>query len=414
MPITLTGFAQATIKNLNLLAKQNDPQLKLTPTGFLKLLLENNAVTEINNIEELRKGLKRTIKLRYLQRGLESDVTDVDDCDTPLGADWKESEITSPLFSKIGIFISDDEMRQYQEEAIQTLALGDAQQAPLMRGFYEVLLTKLIGLIGKIDTNLIAAQASKWGKNAAYGSNSAQTLYLGKSADFNNGYVKLMEDAILNEVNDSLLICGNGLLTRYDIFHKLKTNPDSQGISALPLNAYYDPRTITGWGANHFGAFAKGTIGFVDWNAYVGAFAGEKGDSVFFTLPVPVELDGALSSLVFDCQLKYIDCPTYDGGGNLVQARGWKLLISKHYGLWNLPSNAFFHDSVGSNHDRLDGVTGAFHYIAAEQPEVTTVAPATGANFAVTAAPAEDANFAATVAPAENAVFATQEVTPGQ
>lgn len=359
MPITLTGFAQATIKNLNLVAKQNDPQLKLTPTGFLRLLLENNALTEINNIEELRKGQKREIKLRYLQRGLESEVTDVDDCETPLAPDWKETVIPNPLYSKIGIFISDDEFRQYQEEAIQTLSLGDAQQAPLMRGFYEVLLTKLIGLIGKIDSNLIAAQASKWGANAAYGlSTAAQELYLGKSADFNTGYVKLMEDAIINEVNDSLLIVGNGLLTRYDIFHKLKTNPDSQGISALPLNAYYDPRTITGWGKDHFGAFAKGTIGIVDWNAYVGAYAGEKGNSVFFTLPVPVELDGSLTSLVFDCQLKYIDCPTYDAQGAIVQPRGWKLIVGKHYGLFNAPTN-MFHDN-----DVLKGVTGAFHYIA--------------------------------------------------
>ncbi|MCM1034937.1 MAG: hypothetical protein NC229_08485 [Bacteroides sp.] len=359
MPITLTGFAQATIKNLNLVAKQNDPQLKLTPTGFLRLLLENNAVTEINNLEALRKGLKRDIKLRYLQRGLESDVTDIDDCETPLGADWKEHKITNPLFSKIGIFISDDEFRQYEDEAIQTLALGDSQQAPLMRGFYEVLLTKLIGLIGKIDSNLIAAQATKWGANAAYElSTTAQMLKLGKSADFNTGYVKLMEDAIINEVNDSLLICGNGLVTRYDIFHKLKTNPDSQGISALPLNAYYDPRTITGWGKDHFGAFAKGTIGFVDWNRYVGAFAGEKAGSVFFTLPVPVELDGALTSLVFDCQLKYEDCPIYGSDGGIVQARGWKLIVSKNYGLFNAPTDSF------QNNDVLRGVNGSFHYVA--------------------------------------------------
>lgn len=362
MAITLTGFAQAVIKNLNLVAKQNDPQLKLTPTGFLKLLLENNATTEINNIEELRKGQKRKIKLRYLQRGLESDVTTVDDCDTPLGADWKEQEISNPLFAKIGIFISDDEFRQYEEEAIQTLALGDAQQAPLMRGFYEVLLTKLIGLIGKIDSDLIAAQATKFGANAAYaGAKTAQTIELGKSADFNTGYVKLMEDAIVNEVNENLLICGNGLITRYDIFHKLKTNPDSQGIGSLPLNAYYDPRTIKSWGKDHFGAFAKGSVGFVDWNAYVGAYAGQKGDSVFFTLPVPVELDGSLSSLVFDCQLKYQDCPVYGDSGELVQGRGWKLIVSKHYGLFNLPEDAF------ASTDTLNGVTGAFHYIATSE-----------------------------------------------
>lgn len=378
MPITLKGFAQATIKNLNLVAKQNDPQLKLTPTGFLRLLLENNAMVEINNIEELRKGLKRDIKLRYLQRGLESDVTDTDDCETPLGADWKEHEIKNPLFSKIGIFISDDEFRQYEEEAIQTLSLGDAQTAPLMRGFYELLLTKLIGLISKIDSNLIAAQATKWGANAAYSlATSAQTLQLGKSADFNTGYVKLMEDAIINEVNDTLLVCGNGLITRYDIFHKLKTGTDSAGIGALPLNAYYDPRTITGWGANHFGVFAKGTIGFVDWNRYVGAFAGEKGGSVFFTLPVPVELNGGLTSLVFDCQLKYIDCPEIGSDNKVTQQRGWKLIVSKNYGLFNMPNDAF------ATSDVLNGVNGSFHYIAAEHHDNynATVTPATGAVF---------------------------------
>lgn len=378
MPITLKGFAQATIKNLNLVAKQNDPQLKLTPTGFLRLLLENNAMVEINNIEELRKGLKRDIKLRYLQRGLESEVTDTDDCETPLGADWKEHEIKNPLFSKIGIFISDDEFRQYEEEAIQTLSLGDAQTAPLMRGFYELLLTKLIGLISKIDSNLIAAQATKWGANAAYSlATSAQTLQLGKSADFNTGYVKLMEDAMVNEINDKLLLCGNGLITRYDIFHKLKTGTDSAGIGALPLNAYYDPRTITGWGANHFGVFAKGTIGFVDWNRYVGAFAGEKGGSVFFTLPVPVELDGSLTSLVFDCQLKYIDCPEIGSDNNVTQQRGWKLIVSKNYGLFNMPNDAF------ATSDVLHGVNGSFHYIAAEYQDNynATVTPATGAVF---------------------------------
>lgn len=378
MPITLKGFAQATIKNLNLVAKQNDPQLKLTPTGFLRLLLENNAMVEINNIEELRKGLKRDIKLRYLQRGLESEVTDTDDCETPLGADWKEHEIKNPLFSKIGIFISDDEFRQYEEEAIQTLSLGDAQTAPLMRGFYELLLTKLIGLISKIDSNLIAAQATKWGANAAYSlATSAQTLQLGKSADFNTGYVKLMEDAMVNEINDKLLLCGNGLITRYDIFHKLKTGTDSAGIGALPLNAYYDPRTITGWGANHFGVFAKGTIGFVDWNRYVGAFAGEKGGSVFFTLPVPVELDGSLTSLVFDCQLKYIDCPEISSDNKVTQQRGWKLIVSKNYGLFNMPNDAF------ATSDVLHGVNGSFHYIAAEHQDNynATVTPATGAVF---------------------------------
>lgn len=362
MAITLKGFAQAFITNVSAIAKTNDPQLKLTPTGFLKLLLDNNATTEINNIEALRKGQDREIKLRYLQRGLESEVTDVDDCDAPLGVTWKESKITRTFFSKIGIFIPDDEFRQYEEEAIQTLAIG-TPSAPLMRGLYEVLLTKLIPLLGKIDTNLVSAMATKWGANAAYGlSTSAQPIELHEKESFNDGYVKLNEDALVNEVNGGLVLCGNGLINRYDIYQRKKVGNDSQGFGSLPLNAYYDPRTIAAWGKDHFGAFAKDSVGFVDWNAYVGSFAGEKGNSVFFTIPVPAEIDGQLSTITFDCQLKYNDCPQYDNENQLVKGRGWDLIVSKHYGLFTAPTDAF------KSGDVLEGVNGTFHYIATEQP----------------------------------------------
>lgn len=363
MAITLTGFAQALITNINVIAAQNDPQLKLTPTGFLKLLLQNNATTQINNISEIRSGQEREIKLRYLQRGLESEVTDVDDCDAPLGATWKETNIGRPLFSKIGIFISDEEFRQYEEEAIATLEIG-TPSVPLMRGFYEVLLTKLIGLIGKIDDNLVAAQATKWGGNAAYattpGTNptAAQNITLGASASLDGGIVKLEEDALLNEVSEKLLICGNGLINRYDIYNKDKNGVDASGFGSIGLNAYYDPRTISKWGKDYFGAFAKGTVGFVDINRYVGAYAGEKGKSIFFTLPVPVEIDGELTSLVFDCQLTYADCPVYDAEGGVVAPRGWKLIVSKSYGLYNQPNDAY------ANGDVLNGVNGSFLYKA--------------------------------------------------
>lgn len=357
MAITLTGFAQALIMNISAIASVNDPQLKLTPTGFLKMLLANNASTQINNLAALRNGQEKTIKLRYLQRGLESEVSDQDDCDTPLGATWKETEIKHPLYSKIGIFISDDDFSKYQDEAVTTLSTG-SPSATMMRGLYEVLLSKLIGLIGKIDDNLIAAQAAKWGGNAAYatavGTNptAAQTITLGTTASLDGGIVKLQEDALINEINDKLLICGNGLVTRYDIYNRAKNGVDNNGFGKLLMEAYYDPRTISKWGKDFFGAFAKGTIGFVDFNKYVGAYAGEKGGSLFFTLPIPVDIDGQLSSISFDCQLKYNDCPTED------HPRGWQLIVGKTYGLFNLPNDSF------ASTDVLNGVNGSFLYKA--------------------------------------------------
>lgn len=108
--MNLIGIVNALLVNISLIAGLNDPQLKVTPSGFLKMLLENNALTEVKNLPDILSGQDRQIKLRYMQRGLESEVSDRDDCETPITAEWKETTIENPLFSKIGIFISDEQM----------------------------------------------------------------------------------------------------------------------------------------------------------------------------------------------------------------------------------------------------------------------------------------------------------------
>lgn len=355
----LIGFVNALLFNISVIAGMNDPQTKITPVGFLKMLYENNAVAEINNLAELRAGQTRDIKLRYIQRGTESDVSERDDCETPITPEWQETTIPNTQFSKIGIYISDEQMRKYQQEAAQTVTTG-TPSAPLMRGLYETLRVKINGLLQKMDTNLITAQSTKWGKNIAYGSSDAQTIALGKTPGLNDGYVKLLADAQENEVLDNLIICGNGKVTQYDIYQRIKNGFDSHGIGALPLNAYYDPKTASIWGANHFGVFAKGMVGIVDWNKNVGAYAGVRGESIFFTIPMPLQIGNEILPVTFDAQLKYEDCPIFDDNGTKIADRGWKLIVSKNYALFNAPNDMF------AATDRLNGMNGTFHYVATD------------------------------------------------
>lgn len=353
----LVGFVNALLINIKEIAGNNDTQTKITPVGFLKMLYENNATTKVNNLADIQSGQDRTVKVRYMQRGLESQVSDVDDCDTPVEPEWKETTITRPFFSKIGIFISDADMRKYELEATQTLQEG-TPATPLMNALYQTIAVKVNGLLQKMDTNLVTAQAAKWGKNVAYGASTAQTVNFGTTATLSDGYVKLLEDAQINEVNDSLLVCGNGIVTRYDIYNKIKNGFDASGIGALPLNSYYDPKSATIWGAEHFGVFAKGMVGIVEWNKNVGEYAGQRGNSIFFTLPLPVQVGNEVIPVTFDAQLTYVDCPTYDAEGELLQSRGWKLIISKNYGLFNAPADVF------ASTDRLYQMNGSFHYVA--------------------------------------------------
>lgn len=372
MKLTLTGVAAAIMMNISAIAGLNDPQLKITPVGFLKMLLENNAMTEVNNLPDIQSGQKRQIDVKYLQRGIESEVSDTDDCDTPISPSWKTTTIGDALFNKVGIFISDEDMRKYVTAATEPTALGNSAQA-VSRALYETVLSYVNALLQKIDGNLVAAQALKFGVNAAYGSATAQPIALGTKAKMDDGVVKLVLDAEANEIADELLICGNGLVRAFDVYNKLKSGTDAQGFGALDLKAYSDPKTAAGWGANHFGVFAKGTVGFVDVPQNVGIYAGEHGGSFFFQLPMPLPLsDGTILPLAFDCQLKYIDCPEKNGEGVTIAKRGWKLIISKTYGLFNLPNDAF---KVG---DPLRGVNGAFHYVATAQDETVAVRNAAG------------------------------------
>jgi len=358
--MNLIGFVQALLTNIGLLAGLDNPQYKITPAGFLQMLLENPTTAKISNAKEIMSGAERELKVRYAQRGLESEITDVDDCETPVGLSYNETTIGRPLFSKLGIFISDDDFRKYQDDAQRTLSQG-TPSAPLMVPLYEAILVKVNGLIQKINYNLLAAQATNWGNNAVTGANTPVNINFQNSLDMNDGIVKLITDYQFNEGVEAPLIVGNGIINNYNITQRLKVAADQFGFASNPTFKFYnDFRSATAWGANHFGVFTPGLIGFVDFNKNVGAYAGMKGGSLFFTLPIPVMLaNGQLSSLVLDCQLKYNDCPiteTVDTATTTIP-RGWNLIISKSYGLFNAPNDMF------AATDRLTGVNGSFHYI---------------------------------------------------
>ncbi len=354
--MNLKGFVEALIKNIGFLSGLDNPQYKITPAGFLQMLLENPTMAKISNAKQILNGAERELKVRYVQRGLESDVSDSDDCDTPLGLTFKETTIGRPLFSKIGIYISDEDMRKYDNEAQKTLAVG-TPSAPMMVALYEALLTKINGLVQKINANLLSTQAAKWGTNAVTGSNSPLNVRLSPGGMRISPIVTLLEHYQLNEGVESPVIVGNGGINRIKLVDQFQKAPDSLGNKEyMPLKVYHDIRSTTAWGQNHFGLFTPGMVGFVDFNRNVKPYAGLRGGSYFFTLPVPVQLaDGKYKNLVFDCQLKYQDCPVEKD--DAIIPRGWHLIVSKSYGLYNAPADIF------AEEDRLHGVNGSFHYV---------------------------------------------------
>lgn len=135
--------------------------------------------------------------------------------------------------------------------------------------------------------------------------------------------------------------------------------------SSFNVKIWNDAYSRSAWGANQFGVFAENSLGLIEVDRYVGSFAGLKGGSAFFTMPIPIAVSGVadeLGSINIDCQMKYVDCPTEvsDGAGGTKKInRGWVLYISKSFGLFNMPTDMY------KSSDRLSGNNGTLRYTAA-------------------------------------------------
>ncbi|PXV61174.1 hypothetical protein CLV62_1257 [Dysgonomonas alginatilytica] len=378
MAINLIGIAESYKKNLRIIAGDNDPQTKISPVGFLQMLLENNIKTRIDEVKRTGTGHNHEVKLRYMKRGTKADVTDRDDCLTPLSPIWGEATINRTFFSKIGISIKDRELRDWETEASKGLSIGDPS-ASVSNAMYQTMLSKLQGMFQKINENLLLTQSTKWGINAKTSSSAPQSVTFSNGITIGDGVMKLIRDFQFNEMIGTPLIVGNGSVIDYNMAQMLKVSTDLQGFGRnTTWRAYEDLNSISAWGDNHFGVFAEGSVGFVDFQKYAPGFSHDTGSSIKFRLPFPVMLsDGSVIAMTFDAQLVNNPCNVYDDDDNLLVEEGWGFILSKSYGLFTAP------DDMYQSTDRLSGVNGSFHYIGAAQ-NGTIVAPADGSIWPIT------------------------------
>jgi len=370
------GYAPYLLQHLNVVAADNAPETKVTPTGFLKLLLENNPTLQLPDYEKLRlsngEGNVRQVQLKYLQRALPSQTSTSDDCDNDLIPAYAETTLTAVTFRKISFFISDLDIAKYEDDAAKTVALGQPP-TDFMKEHVTTLMTLVNGLVGAINKDLISRVT--FGTNITTGSNAAKTINIPIDAtrhDLTAGIGKLLSDAQDNEFVGTPLLAGGGLfntLMKEKGFTSTGFNGLDNAKALDELKWYYDNYTQAGsgaFGANHIGMFSKGSIGFVDLQKYIGFRSGKKGISTFFQISLPVmaaQNDGTADLMTFDAQLRYIDCPTEisTGYSTVTVSRGWQLIISKNYDLFQLPSNAYQAGDVltGSNGALLYNITNS-------------------------------------------------------
>jgi hypothetical protein len=345
------------------------PSTKLTPPGYLKMLLANSTPNIVSSNIADGSGHIRDVKIKYRQRVPTGQSATSDDCSIQAKPVYAEATIPSLSFRKYGIFLDYATIAKYEKEASATVAVG--QPAPpngILMEIYSALIEAANGLLGDVNGDLLTAQASAFGKNVTNGLNTAKTVNFPLSTTsnpLNAGLTLLMSDVMENEIRqNNIIIVGSGLINNVYLQQALKTNNTADAnypVSVPPF--YWDPAVTSKFGTNHFGVFEKNAVQLVNINKFDGFIGGDKMSTFLFTLQLPLidSLGGTeLQSFKFDAQLRHIDCPSEVeiGGQTTTVDRGWVLDLMCNYAQFNIASDAY------ATSDRLTGNNGTLRYVA--------------------------------------------------
>lgn len=357
------GFCPYLLRHINEIAGDNAPGRKMHVAGFLAMTFccQNSSVSPLQDANA--GGHQRSMVVKYRRRPLVSDVQETDDCTINAQPGYEEWNIPALSHASYSFHISDDQISRYCEDASRMVNVGQPATSA-MQEVYELIVEGANVVMKKINQDLLTLMATEFGVNVSNGSGSGKVININQDGDkliLDNGIVDMMQDLQENEICGDPCIVGGGLFAAYNQAKALACC-NSAGIdfskTGLP-RFFFDKDTQNIWGNNSIGVFAPGSVKFISRNKYVGAFAGQRPNSFFTVLPLPVEefgcADDCLRDLMLDLQLKYYDCRTEVSDGVFVD-RGWQGIISKSYSLWVQPDNAF------QSGDELEGTNGTLKY----------------------------------------------------
>lgn len=359
------GYCPALLRTIESIEGENAPSKKLHVAGFLAALFccQNSSVSPIN--DGFENGQQRTLTVSYSVRPVLADVQDEDDCDINRLPVLNEWDLGAMRRKQSSFFISDDTMSRYCADATATVMVGNPATAMMRRHYDELLATANI-VMRAINVDLVTLAVTQFGENAVTGLATVRTLNIEPTPtiNLNGGILRLLQDIQYNEICGEPCIVGDGNITAFQMAQQIACC-NSAGMNFGNLGTprvFADKDTQTIWGTNQFAVIAPGSVKFISRNLYEGPYAFEKGGSFFFSLRLPVNEFGCapecLNDLIFDVQMRYIDCPTSVtiNGSATTLNRGWQIIVSKSYSLWVQPDDAY------AATDPLEGTNGFLRY----------------------------------------------------
>ena len=361
-----TGFAPYLLNDIKSITGNATPRYKVDMHGFTKMLYQGAGAAPIQT--NTLAGGKREVRFWYRQRNTKAQTDTSYSCDNVLTPARIEATVSVNNTRAIAWHLTDALVQQYTDEAnARATVPGSSPTAGVSAELLDILFSGANGILKAMNDDLLGLVT--WGKNSVNGVSTAVTLNLPKDKTvqpLDQGMPKLLSDYNLNGLTGRPQIVGSGLMYAYMLTQPM-VGVDQSGMNSRLATAmadfWPDMDFDTIVGANDFGVFEPGAVQLVEFFENSGAFGKKLGNSLFGTLPLPtVDPNGNSVPVLFDFQLKELDCPTtltdmYSGQSGTYN-RGYGLYIWKNFGLFQVPADSYRHEDVQRS------VNGALHYTA--------------------------------------------------
>lgn len=369
------GFAPYILNDIRSTAGSATPSTKVDMHGLTKLLYTGAGASPIQT--STLAGHKKEVRFHYRQRNTKAQTDTVASCDNVLTPARLEATVSVGNTRQIAWHLPHSLVAQYMEEASARVNLpGSNPNTGASKEMLEIIYAGANGIIKGMNDDLIGLVT--WGVNSVAGVSTAVTLNLPKDKniqDLTVGMIKLLSDYHLNGLVGRPQLVGSGLMYSYMLSQPMAGNPDIFGFSSSIATAnvdFYpdqDWTTATVGNANTFGVFEPGSIQLVEYIENLGFQSGRLANSTFGVMPLPtVDPLGNAIPVMFDFQLKEIDCPTtltdaYTGATD-TYTKGYSLILKKDFGLFQIPADSYRHE------DAQRSVNGALRYTASNACDV--------------------------------------------
>ena len=363
------GLAPALLKDIAAIAKEATPQFKVDAHGLSGMVLTTSDPSAINITSE-PSGHKNTVNFWYRKPFTKAQTDTALSCDQQQTSARIEGTTSVGNIRQLAIHIDDETIATYTSDASARQATGGAPSSTVYAELMNMIMGGCNALCKAVNDDIWSLVT--FGRNRVSGLSTATTVNIEKNGDvraLGTGLTKLLRDYQKNNLTGRPQIVGEGLLWDYLMESQTaQTGANLNGIDArLQLNGMDFWRDIDAAAAmsnddNAVGLFEPNSIQFIQYKKYTGFKAGVFPTSTFgtFSLPLVNPTGQVTRPMTFDYQLKYYDCAqtiteAYSGASYTVE-KGWSIIISINFGLWQIPADAYRND------DTRIAINGALKY----------------------------------------------------